>query len=435
MSVPLVRCPPPPVAIWPAGQWTGIESTATVNVRVRRIVVAVTGPVGPVAPGGPCAPSLPFVPAGPRSPAAPARPRSPALPGGPTGPGGPTNPAGPATPGGPCAPRRPRGPRLAEAFFLGLCGALAASAGAAATRPIDATATMSQLLRMPLLLLFPERQPSRQRPRSSTSCTASVAQRHSEAVRSAQAGELQVGAQLLARPGDGPRRHARPAHAPRAHAVGEAPRAARRADDDPAAPAHPVPGADLARLVLGVRRGDQPRPARRREHGEDPALAPLALLHAPAPHARPARRRLPGRAQQRLVGRVEHHAPEPARGEPRARRLARLHRHAVRSLPHLEAGLGAAAHVVDDLVAGDLAQVLDPVGIQPVVRDAVLVDVEDALAAALAVEGDLAVEGLEGIDDGVGRALPRPALVAEAVHVRPVPEAVVEARVALLTQR
>ena len=72
---------------------------------------------------------------------------------------------------------------------------------------------------------------------------------------------------------------------------------------------------------------------------------------------------------------------------------ARVGRDALGALPHLQVGLGAAGHVVDDRVAvlaGDLAQVLDPVGVEAVLRDAVDVDVVDPLAGVLLVDRDAA---------------------------------------------
>ena len=96
--------------------------------------------------------------------------------------------------------------------------------------------------------------------------------------------------------------------------------------------------------------------------------------------ARPRRRRRRAAGPRRSRGRSP---PPPARGR---RRRWRARRDSTRgggrpgALPHLEVGLGAVGHVVDDLLAGDLAQVLDPVGVQAVVVDAVGVDVVRARA-------------------------------------------------------
>src|SRR5690606_19074506 len=54
-----------------------------------------------------------------------------------------------------------------------------------------------------------------------------------------------------------------------------------------------------------------------------------------------------------------------------------------RALPHLQVRLRAALHVAHDPRPGELAQVLDPVRVEPVVGHAVDVDVVHALAGAL----------------------------------------------------
>ena len=70
-----------------------------------------------------------------------------------------------------------------------------------------------------------------------------------------------------------------------------------------------------------------------------------------------------------------------------------------RTLPHLQIGLGAARHVLDDLVPRDPPEVLDPVRVEAVVRDAVGVDVVTARAALLVVDRRAPETG-EGILDG-----------------------------------
>ena len=118
----------------------------------------------------------------------------------------------------------------------------------------------------------------------------------------------------------------------------------------------------------------------------DAALAVEARGNAaPLPGPRGAPARLPGAAQQGGRPRPQPPAREAAARGPRAP-LAARRRHADGALPHLQVGLRAAPEVVDDLLAGDQPQVLDPVGVQAVVGDAVDVDVVDALAAALAVD-------------------------------------------------
>ena len=87
---------------------------------------------------------------------------------------------------------------------------------------------------------------------------------------------------------------------------------------------------------------------------------------------------------------------------------------------------------VDDLVARDLAQVLDPVGVEPVVVDAVGVDVVDARARALLVDHGPAVEGAERVGDRVlGGVGARHRLRVQAVDVRAEARAEQVARVAV----
>src|SRR2546423_1640674 len=107
--------------------------------------------------------------------------------------------------------------------------------------------------------------------------------------------------------------------------------------------------------------------------------------HAPPPgrwglwgRAAPGRRRPP-------VG-AEAHRPAPAARERTDRLVAAGHRNAVGALPHLEVGLGAVPQVLRQLLAADPAQVGEPVGVQAVVGDAVLVVVEGPLAGLLALE-------------------------------------------------
>jgi hypothetical protein len=62
--------------------------------------------------------------------------------------------------------------------------------------------------------------------------------------------------------------------------------------------------------------------------------------------------------------------------------------------PHLQAGLREHAAVVAAVLhARHLAEVLQPVGVEPVVGDAVLVDVVDAAAAVLPVDRHAAEAG------------------------------------------
>ena len=199
----------------------------------------------------------------------------------------------------------------------------------------------------------------------------------------------------------------------RPEAAGDAARAPRHA-------LHGVPDADLARpLRAGVRR-DERRAAARREDRGDAHLVERAPLHAPAPDAAVALLRLAGAAQEAAGGKAElDEAHAPAAQLARARAAARPG-HALGALPHLQVRLGAVRHVVDDLVAAELAQPLDPVGEEAVVGDAVLVDVERALAALLLVDRHAAVERLERVVDLI-LFVERPGGRAHAVHVGAVP--------------
>ena len=95
-------------------------------------------------------------------------------------------------------------------------------------------------------------------------------------------------------------------------------------------------------------------------------------------------------------------------------------RHPVGALPGLQVRLGAAEHVGQHRPAAALADLLQPVGIQAVVGEALLVEVERALPPLLAGERDAAVVGPERVTDfrQVG-----PGLGCESVHVRPPAEA------------
>src|SRR5437660_10870808 len=100
--------------------------------------------------------------------------------------------------------------------------------------------------------------------------------------------------------------------------------------------------------------------------------------------------------------------------------LAMRRRHTVRALPHLQIRLGAVEHVGNHLTAAGPPELLEPVGVEAVVREALLVEVEGPLAPNLARELDPTVEGLERVFD---RRCGRSGLRPEAVHVRAPPEA------------
>ena len=187
---------------------------------------------------------------------------------------------------------------------------------------------------------------------------------------------------------------------------------------------HAADAAGQVRLRGG---DDQRRLAGRREHRRRAGAAVAPAADAVAVAARDPVLGLPGRQQQRLRAQPQPRPSQPARREAPLRGQAVVGVDADRALPHLQVGLGAAAEVADDPLAGDPAQVLDPVGVEAVVGDAVGVDVEDALAAALALEGDGAVIALERVADRP-RPVAGPALGAEAVHVGPVAEAEVVRR-------
>ena len=127
----------------------------------------------------------------------------------------------------------------------------------------------------------------------------------------------------------------------------------------------------------------EPQVARRALHPREVVVEGVGP--AAVERARPRRRRRRAAVPRRSRGRSP---PPPARGR---RRRSRARRDSTRgggrpgALPHLQVGLGAVGHVGDDLVAGELAEVLDVVGEEPVVGDAVGVDVVDAGAGALLV--------------------------------------------------
>ena len=125
-----------------------------------------------------------------------------------------------------------------------------------------------------------------------------------------------------------------------------------------------VPGR-TPRAVAGRGRAD--------EHDAAEGVSAAATRPAPLAASNCARRapRLARLPQQR-AGPAPSRAPARPRLVSRARAGRQPVRDAVGPLPHLQVGLGAAGEVVDDLVAGELAQVLEPVGVQAVVGDAVV---------------------------------------------------------------
>src|SRR3954447_18425702 len=123
-----------------------------------------------------------------------------------------------------------------------------------------------------------------------------------------------------------------------------------------------------------------------------PTPGPVALL------------RLPGPLQELSPAGPDAQLRQPAAGDPAMWRPAGRRVDPRRALPHFEVGLGAVPHVALEPLAGVTLHVGQPVGVEPVVGDALLVVVEDPLAGALALEGDLPVVGAKRIAD---RALVR----------------------------
>ena len=86
--------------------------------------------------------------------------------------------------------------------------------------------------------------------------------------------------------------------------------------------------------------------------------------------------------------------------------------HARSALPHLQIGLGAVPQVVAQRLAAEPAQVGEPVGVQPVVRDAFRRVVERPRPRDLPVEGHAVVQALERV-----RQRARAGLLGEAAEV------------------
>src|SRR5262249_12578281 len=132
-----------------------------------------------------------------------------------------------------------------------------------------------------------------------------------------------------------------------------------------------------------------------------PSLRPLGLVPARRTFPRGAEHRhvvavRPGRAALlRLAGALEQRLPAP--GEPDRRLPAARRLDPVGALPHLQVGLGAVPQVVGELPAAEPLQVSEPVRVEAVLRDALGVVVEGALAGLGAIERHLAVERLERI--------------------------------------
>src|SRR5207253_465250 len=94
-----------------------------------------------------------------------------------------------------------------------------------------------------------------------------------------------------------------------------------------------------------------------------------------------ARGGLPGAEQRRLALVAEpERGTEPAGVEVLRGSAAVPGLHAVRPLPHLEVSLGAVEHVVERRPAAGLPNLFEPVRIEAVVRQPLLVVVERPLA-------------------------------------------------------
>src|SRR5436190_17401125 len=126
----------------------------------------------------------------------------------------------------------------------------------------------------------------------------------------------------------------------------------------------------------------------------------LVALSANAPTPGPvALLRLPGPLQELSPAGPDAQLRQPAPGDPAMWCPAGRRIDPRRALPHLEVGLGAVPHVALEPLAGVTLHVGQPVGVEPVMGDALLVVIEDALAGALAPEGHLSVVGAERIAD------------------------------------
>ena len=175
------------------------------------------------------------------------------------------------------------------------------------------------------------------------------------------------------------------------------------------------PGPEPVGRVAAPVGGDQADLAGAGEHGQ--RLRPAVQAATDAPPEDPAV--APGRlacAEQHGPRRGAHADPvQPAAAEVHVRGATALGRDALGPLPHLEVGLRPAPQVRRDVVAAGLADVLQPVQVEPVMGGAVAVDVEHPRARALAVDHLLAVEGTEGVGDRA--ALAAAGCRAEAVEV------------------
>ena len=107
--------------------------------------------------------------------------------------------------------------------------------------------------------------------------------------------------------------------------------------------------------------------------------------------------------------------PEPAWAEAGLRGEAAIRRHAGHALPHLKVALGALEHVGHHRLAAHELDAAEPVGVEAIVSEAVVVEVERPLAPHLAGEGHVAGIGLERVGHWIGGG--RAGLLGEAVHV------------------
>src|SRR3954451_13751179 len=125
-------------------------------------------------------------------------------------------------------------------------------------------------------------------------------------------------------------------------------------------------------------------------------LVALAL-GAPGPSLSAAQR-LPGLRQEAPVGHSESQRAQPASRETKMRAHAFTRgRDAHGALPHLQVGLRATQHVALHLGPAVLGDSLKPVGVEAVMGNAVVVEVEGAFAGALFVDRSGAIDRLERI--------------------------------------
>ena len=256
---------------------------------------------------------------------------------------------------------------------------------------------------------------------SSGSCVAAKLRPRSDALALLAGTNLRLAADALARReradrgaqpalarGQLARGHGHHPHAALAHVVDEARALARLAHVDPAAdrlrgPAHlrrlgcPRRSARVTAARGAADQLDLARCGRARRRRPCGGCACRARTSSTRGRAAGAGRRGAAASPSRGRGACR---PEPARAHAPRAAAGSSARGCPRRAPTSRGRPRRRCHMSRaSLRAAEAAQVLEPVGVEAVVGDALLRVVEGALAGLLAVEGDLAVVGLERVGD------------------------------------